>query len=79
MLVLLVGESEIASAQNLLQEKLFAQLPQRDGTYTIGYQGGNIEVSDLHADHRIWFRPNKSGERYWNAFGLADRLNISPD
>jgi 5-methylcytosine-specific restriction protein A len=77
MLVLLVSESEIAAAQNLLQEKLFAQLPQRDGTYTIGYQGGNIEVSDLHADHRIWFRPNMSGERYWNAFGLADRLNIS--
>jgi 5-methylcytosine-specific restriction protein A len=77
MLVLLVGKSEIASAQNLLQEKLFAQLPQRGGTYTIGYQGGNIEVSDLHADHRIWFLSSKSGERYWNAFGLADRLNIS--
>jgi len=77
MLVLLVGKSEIASAQNLLQEKLFAQLPQRDGTYTFGYQGGNLEISDLHADHRIWFLSSKSGERYWNAFGLADRLNIS--
>lgn len=77
MLVLLVDKSEIASAQNLLHKKLFAQLPQRDGTYTIGYQGGNIEVSDLHADHRIWFLSSKSGERYWNAFGLADRLNIS--
>lgn len=77
MLVLLVEKSEIASAQHQLQEQLSAQLPQRDGTYIIGYQGGNIEVSDLHADNRIWFLSSKSGERYWNAFGLADRLNIS--
>ena len=77
MLVLLVGKSEIASAQQLLQDQLFAQLPQREGKYTIGYQGGNLEVSDLHADHRIWFISSKSGERYWNAFGLADRLNVS--
>lgn len=77
MLALLVGKTEISAAQNLLQQKLFQQLPQRDNTYVIGYQGGNIEVSDLHADHRIWFLSSRSGERYWNAFGLADKLNIS--
>lgn len=77
MLVLLVEKSEIASAQKLLQDQLFAQLPQRGRKYTIGHQGGNLEVSDLHADHRIWFISSKSGERYWNAFGLADRLNVS--
>jgi|JI10StandDraft_1071094.scaffolds.fasta_scaffold610649_1 5-methylcytosine-specific restriction enzyme A len=77
MLALLVGKAEISAAQNLLQQRLFEQLPQRDNTYVIGYQGGNIEASDLHADHRIWFLSSKSGERYWNAFGLADRLNIS--
>jgi len=77
MLTLLVEKSQISSAQKLLQGKLFVQLPQREGKYIIGYQGGNIEVSDLHADHRIWFLSSKSGARYWNAFGLADRLNIS--
>lgn len=77
MLSLLVGKSEIASAQQLLKDQLFTQLPQRDGEYIIGYQGGNLEVSDLHADHRIWFISSKSGDRYWNAFGLADKLNIS--
>ena len=77
MLVLLVGKSEIASAQQLLKSQLFAQLPQRNGKYTIGYQGGAIEASDLHADHRIWFFSNKSEERYWNVFGLADKLSVS--
>lgn len=77
MLSLLVGKSEIASAQQLLKRQLFAQLPQRDGRYIIGYQGGNLSVSDLHADHRVWFISSKSGERYWNAFGLANKLNIT--
>lgn len=77
MLVLLARKSEIASAQQFLQNQLCVQLPQRNGKYTIGYQGGNLEVSDLHADHRIWFISSKSGERYWNAFGLADKLNVS--
>ena len=77
MFSLLVEKVEISAAQNLLQQKLFEQLPQRDNTYVIGFQGDNFEVSDLHADHRIWFLSSKSGERYWNAFGLADRLKIS--
>jgi len=77
MLSLIVEKSEILFAQRMLEKQLFAQLPQRNESFTIGYQGGSLAVNNLHADRKIWFMPKKIESRHWNAFGLAKKLNSS--
>lgn len=80
MLTAIIDPKRIRAAQLLLEARLNETLPQREGRYMIGHQGGSIEVDALLADHRIWFvnRTEKTAAvpRYWNAFGLADQLNI---
>lgn len=79
MYIEISDEKKIKSAQMLLEKRLMETLPQRHGSYVIGYQGGNITVDNLLADHRIWFysQYQYDTKKYWNAFGLADQLNIS--
>lgn len=80
MLTTIIDSKKIKAAQLLFEARLQQTLPIRDGLYTIGHQGGNLESDALLADHRIWF-VNKIDEsaaipRYWNAFGLSDQLKI---
>lgn len=73
--------SAIRKAQKLLQQTLEKALPKREGTYTIGHQGGNMDFASLRANDRIWYihMPAEEGPtpRHWNAFGLAKQLNLS--
>lgn len=75
MLTAITDPENIQNAQALLERRLQEVLPKRDKSYTIGYQGGNIKTENLLADHRIWFMSSKLENRYWNAFGLAGKLN----
>ena len=76
----LTKRAEVASAQGQMQKALFAQLPERGRSYTVGFQGGKFEVANLHADGSIWCvldkLTNELTPRFWNAFGLADKLKI---
>jgi 5-methylcytosine-specific restriction enzyme A len=71
----------IRKAQKLLQDILNKALPKREGTYTIGYQGGNMDFTSLRANERIWNThmaiEEESTPRHWNAFGLAKELKLN--
>ncbi|GKT11027.1 hypothetical protein [Desulforhabdus sp. TSK] len=81
MLNAITKPSAIRKAQKLLQQILEKALPKRERTYTIGYQGGNMDFTSLRANDRIWYTHKTIGEestpRHWNAFGLAKQLNLS--
>ena len=81
MLKAITKPSEIRKAQKLLQEALNKALPEREGPYTIGFQGGNKDFPSLRANDRIWYVHEKVEEestpRHWNAFGVAKQLNLS--
>jgi hypothetical protein len=55
MLTTITDPKSIQIAQSLLENRLQETLPQREKSYTIGYQSGNYKTDNLHADHRIWF------------------------
>lgn len=80
MLIAVTDSKAIRVAQKTLEGRLAQSLLKRTGVYTIGYQGGSREVRNLRADQRIWFIPQVAKAstipRYWNAFGMADRLNL---
>jgi 5-methylcytosine-specific restriction protein A len=73
--------TNIKQAQGAFQDRLNAVLKEREGAFTIGYQGGNKEFNSLRANDKIWFAHMVNKERatpcHWNAFGLADQLNIN--
>lgn len=77
MLIRITDSESIKTAQKLLEQRLHETLTQKEGSYTLGFQGDNVKRDNLYADHSIWFVPkvldNKS---YGNAFGLASKLNI---
>jgi 5-methylcytosine-specific restriction enzyme A len=82
MLKAITKAVEIREAQKKFQGKLYASLPIRQGTYTVGFQGGNIDFdSSLRANSRFWYThieaKNEATPRYWNAFGLSDILNLN--
>lgn len=81
MFIALSKRQEVADAQKQLKEALYSQLPARDRSYTIGFQGGNMEVANLRANGSIWCILDKTSDdsaaRYWNAFGLSESLKVS--
>ena len=75
MLTAITDPKEIQNTQALLESRLQETLKEKNQSYTIGHQGGNITPEKLFADHKIWFVSNKlENSRYWNAFGLASNL-----
>lgn len=79
MFISINDPKKIKIAQSLFVDRLNETIPIRNGRYTIGFQGGKIEVDALHADQKIWFIPqtienNNGQKKYWNAFGLAEKL-----
>ena len=81
MLTAITTENEVRKTQKKFEGNLLESLPKRTGKFTIGYQGGSFEKNGLHADQNIWFvshtEKNAPIPRYWNAFGLADKLLIN--
>lgn len=80
MLRALTNAQAIRNAQKAFRGRMNASLPAKEGTYTIGFQGDNRDVKGLRANEKIWYVGMRSPEsaipRFWNAFGLADHLNV---
>jgi hypothetical protein len=53
MLMAIAEPTNIKQAQGAFQDRLNAVLKEREGTFTIGYQGGNIEFDSLRANDKI--------------------------
>jgi hypothetical protein len=72
---LLTTRKEIKAAQCAFEALMDRALPQRPGTYTIGYHGGSERTSKVRANGNIWYTRNIVRDaphpRYWNAFGTT--------
>jgi 5-methylcytosine-specific restriction protein A len=81
MLRAITYKGKIQRTHRKLQQRLKDALVEKKGTYTIGFQGGNIDIDSLRANDNIWYAhmiiTEDSTPRYWNAFGLANQLNIN--
>lgn len=78
MYVVVQDSKRIRAAQKLFVKRLHEVLPQRPETFTIGYKGGNFNVSNLRSNGLIWFAHHvdtqSTIQRNWNGFGMATQL-----
>jgi 5-methylcytosine-specific restriction protein A len=75
MLIAITRPHNIRAAQKVLEDRLKHELRERRGPFTIGFQGGDVQVESVWSNDSFWFahRLDRDAKipRFWNAFGLA--------